>query len=341
MLFCAVLLEFLQSRLFAWPIALLLGAAAAYLVIIGAVVYVQTFYLGRPRQLLGRGWKLASIAPALLLLAAGFQINLAHSEAHRQTIHKTFPLHDATLSLAFSDEHAGSSSADRVEIEIQPSSEKTDEVGLSIEYSAYGATLEQAQANIEAIQYSFDYDQGSLRLGTYQTLDSGQLRRGQAVKVVVVLPADTAVNSSRQLHVQAAGSTYRYLPGQSNAGAQHYRVHDGFLHEQPRDGRLSDNERRVLEQLFCEEFFVSESWRCDDHIQASASANSRLDPALREAVESVALRQDLEPNRNISTADLQAMDSLAERIAGQVRGQGRLHQHLQHLIRVNAGGDSS
>ena len=344
LIFCAGLLEFLQSRLFPWPIAWLLGAAAMYLLVLLLTLYLRHAYLRRPRFEIRPALKWAALLPALVLLVATVYINLAHAERELQVVETSYNLPEGRLNLVFGERNASSGFSEPADIQLRPLASLSGKLTLRIEYLAEGANQKQAQQHIQSIAYAFDYQQGVLHLDRYWTLLPGTLRRGQAVRLVVELPAELVVESSLPLLIQGDSQPYRYSPGSSSDQSIEYLSAAGLLLEKPaqRDSPLGHNERVVMEHSFCAQFFVGEIWRCPSNLERPASDNARLNPAWIDdssAVES--LRTVLAGEQAIGIDELRKMQTTLQQSSALNQPNNPLFRYLNQLIqtRLHASGD--
>ena len=341
---CAGLFELNYKRLFPWPITWLLSAAAMYLLVLGLAIYVRDFYLTRPNFKIRKVLKTAALIPIVMIVAAITYLNYTISERRSDLVERSFALNGRQLALKFNEQRPLQRYADTVRIHIQTNPAANDQVKLQVHYVSYGPNGESAKDNIRTIDYFFTFAANTLELDKYWSLQEGALLRGQDVNVLIEIPQNIVVTSSLPLTINRDERPYRYSASKRQAHEVVYLSSGQYLHERGDEfsHKLSRNERNILEDKFCEEFFISESWRCLSNIQQSVSENSRFDRAFQKDAEIVdKLREYLLPDRSLFVSSLAEMNELASGLSIEYPVMSKFQEYLERLLIVKSAPQSA
>jgi phage shock protein PspC (stress-responsive transcriptional regulator) len=334
-----LVLRFSASRLYDWPLTALLAASVLYLLILGTALFLRHIYLSRPSFEIRRSLMIAALVPIAALVAAGIHINLAHSEQAGTSIEKSFALEGSRLTLDFAAPEPSRAFTRPVEFSIRSGDAKPGTITLRIEYFADGSDANDATRNIRSIDYAFAFEHDTLHLDRKWMLHDDALRRGQAVHVTVVVPANIVIDSALPLNVDRDANPLRYKPMIAGAGPLTYLSDGRFLDQSgpARTDLLDGNERALLEQSFCESYFLSESWRCSSNLQQPVATNPRFDRSLlRDADTIEQLRQLLLQRPEILAHALAMIRELAESATVADPARDPLRNYIRHLLDTRA-----
>lgn len=331
--------DFTKSRLFPWPITALLAASVMYLLILGTALFLRHVYLARPAFEIRRSLMIGALVPIAVLVVASIYINLAHADQASTSIEKSFDLSGSHLTLDFASHPAPGAFTRPAMFTIQTSDATHGKVTLHIEYVAAGANAGDASRNIHAIDYAFAFANDTLSLDRSWSLHDDAPRRGQGVHVTVVVPAGILVDSSLPLSVDRDSQPLRYYAVADGVGPVTYRSRGRYLDETGPAfaDRLSDNERELLEQMFCESYFLSESWRCAANLNQPVSANARFDRSLlRDADAIEQLRKLLLQRPPIPVHALGSFRELTDSVTSLDDTHHAFRDYVHHLLSVKA-----
>ncbi|MCW9000847.1 MAG: hypothetical protein OQK04_19205, partial [Kangiellaceae bacterium] len=339
-LFSVLVYEFNQSRVFSTFSAWLLSACAIYIVVLILAVYWKEFYLAKPRTKVDKKLKQGALIPAAVFVFAITFTNLAHKEHESEYIEKEFSLKSGLLNLKFDEKRIEEQYAETVAYQVVNRNNASEKLVLKIEYSASGKTLDEVKYNIEMINYEFDFDGETLELDKYWTLEDDAINRSQNVNVIIEVPQDVMVRSNRQLDVRRGKQEYFYTAShyyRESSRQFNYISANGFVHEVGEGtlDKLSENERQVLNNKFCEEFFISDLWNCSYNIRNAVDDNYRFDKAFENDAENInKIREFLLPDRSLFVSNLNEIKQLIQAISIEYSTKSKLQAHIEHLIEV-------
>ena len=338
-LICVVLFEFNGNRIFNKPVTWLLSAATMYLVVLGLVIYAREYYFSKPAIKVDKRLKLGALIPVAMFVATFGSMNYFHREHEETIVEKEFTLKGSEVTLQFNEEVEEEKLARRVAFRVKVSESNSDNVVLHLNYSSSGKTVEEAKKNIRSIDYFYTFNKNVLELNRYWTLQDKALSRGQDVEVTIEVPRNIIVNSSRAFEVRGNEKSYEYLAYQSyyddNNEIKRYLTSGQFLHELGDNYRnkLSENERNILNEKFCDEYFISESWACDSNIRKSVTDNHRFDRAFENDNEKIEkIREYLQPDRSLFVSHLSEINQLVETLSIDYPVKGKFQEYVEHLL---------
>jgi len=100
---------------------------------------------------------------------------------------------------------------------------------------------------------------------------------------------------------------------------------------------LSNNERKILEEKFCETFFVSASWDCNRNINHSVSDNVRFDRAfIKDADKIESIRNHLLPDRSLFVSNLKDINTLVKQLSIEFPVKITLQVYIEHLLKIKS-----
>ncbi len=329
-----------RGQVFPWVINLILGISIAYLLVLAWAMYIRRLFLFHSGIVIARSLKLGAALPATALaLAFVFMIN-SNIQEQRQLTERNFVISGNAIELKFEQQRDENGYHGHPRFVIKPKAVNDGQLTLTMDYGARGRTSENAGENLEGIEYAFSFDGRTLTLDDHFTLQDDYYFRGQSVTVTVNVPQSTNLNSPRSLHIRQISGNYHYVPRLSygDPGAT-YMASGAFLHELDEDyiNRLSDNEREVLEDKFCEEFFISESWACTQNVRRPVSNNRFFDLAFQNDSEIVdELRNYMTPQRSVLVSNLFELNALVDSLSVDFSIMSDFQMYLNHLIEVKS-----
>lgn len=343
-LFCIVLFgiflyEFSQSQLFPWPISWLLCAAMMYLAALLLAIYIREYYLSKPYMKIKKSLKVGALIPAAMVMLAIVHLTTTQLSHEQELVEKSFPFNEKQLNLIFNDEVPLDKYVDSVRYQIRANIQDNQQLKLYISYSSNGSDEKKAIDGIHAINYFFTLDKNTLELDRYWTLEKDKYNRGQRVDVIVEIPQNVIVNSTRLLEVNNDEQRYQYNASAHQTKDSTYITRGQYLHEYNEnfEGKLSINEIDVLEDKFCAEFFISETWHCSYNINTPIISNGRFDLAFQQDIEKIEqLRKYLLPNRSIFASNLVEMSGLVLELNNTYPVLHKLNQYIEHLLTIKS-----
>ncbi len=342
---CLGLYEFNQSRLFFWPISWGLSAATIYLIVLGLTIYVREYYLTRSNFKVKKILKVGAFIPIAIIVSVVVFLNNTQSEYQKKLVEKNFTLSQRQLQLKFNEQNPLDKYAEQVLYHVKTNTSENNQIILHIDYSSYGYTTVKAKENIHTMDYFFTFDNNTLELDKYWSLKEGALNRGQYINVTIEIPQNIIVTSSWPLTINRDDRPYhysvreQYTRGGVDFSSGRYLSNDQYFHEYDEDFRnkLSDNERNVLMDKFCEEFFISESWGCWSNIQRLVSENSRFDRAFEQDIEIIEqVRKYLLPDRSLFVSNLIEMNDLVKGVSIEYPVMSEFQKHIEHLLSIKS-----
>jgi phage shock protein PspC (stress-responsive transcriptional regulator) len=321
-------------RVFSW----ILSAGGMYLMVLIFTIYIREYYMKKPRARVSRQLKLGALVPvAMIVLAIGYT-TFAHKAHEHERVEHTFALEGDTLQLdllPFDDKSRHSYNI-RYSVETADSDDKT--VKLIIDYSSDGKNIGDAKENLQSIDYVFNFNGDTLSIGEDWALKAGTYQRGQSVEVLIQVPQNVRFESPRRLRVDHIDKGYRYYTYWYNDEGPHAYIASGdYIHEFDEDhaNRLSENERHVLRDKFCDEFFISESWACINNVRTSVDDNRRFDRAFEKDSASIdQLREFLLSDRSLFVTNLREMDEIVQKLSVDYPVMNKFGTHINHLLEI-------
>lgn len=332
--------SFNHSHTFGNFISWVLSGAVVYLVVVALMVYFREFYLPKPIRPVDKKLKLGALISIALIVLATVHLNYTQRAHVHELVEKSFNLKGNELSLAFVKQHDINAVTDSVRFRIKTHTNPNQQVKLAIEFSSYGYDKESAKENIKAIDYFYTFDKDTLKLDHYWKLKDDELMRGQDIEILVEVPQNVVVSSSWPLVVESDDDGYQYYTRHywsKSKDIVSYLSNGEYLHEigEVYRNKLSNNEREVLNDKFCEEFFISESWGCSTNIRNSVTDNHRFDRAFMKDSESIdQIREFLQPDRSLFVSNLNEIDRLIKDITIEYAVKGEFHICIEHLIAI-------
>ena len=137
-------------------------------------------------------------------------------------------------------------------------------------------------------------------------------------------------------------SVYQYSANQFNSRNKVskntlYISSDQYLHELGDDfeNQLSSNEKAVLDDKFCEAFFMGESWGCRSNINYPVSKNDRFDNAFQNDIETIEqIRQYLIPGRSLFVSQLAEINDLVKQLSLEYSTSSELQEYIEQLLSI-------
>ncbi|WP_185964532.1 PspC domain-containing protein [Aliikangiella marina] len=339
--------EFNRNQLFSDFTAWILSGGVIYLIVVGLMVYIREYYLPKPVRPVDKKLKRGALVPVTMIIAATIYLNYTHKEHAHELVDKTFNLQSSQLTLAFVEHDEMNDYAGTVRYRIKTHKDGEQQVNLAINYSSNGITQESARENIKAVDYFYTFDKDVLKLDHYWNLKQDALRRGQDIEVTIEVPQGITLNSRWPLVVKHDNDGYQYYTRYYWSKSKEevsYLSSGEYLHEigETYRNKLSDNERQVLNDKFCEEFFISESWGCPTNIRNSVTDNYRFDRAFMNDSQGIdQIREFLQPDRSLFVSNLTEIERLINEISIEYAVKGEFHSYVEHLIAIKAQDDIS
>jgi len=341
---CSGLFELNQSRLFFRPVSWLLSAAAMYLIVLILAVYLREFYISKSEKKVEKKLKTAALIPVGIISMAIVYVNYAHYEDHNELVEKSFSLQSKQLAINFNEQDDIAQFAKKVSYQIRTNDSQSQQVKIYINYASEGNNQQQANNNIQSIEYFYTFNNDVLTFNKYWTLKDGRLNRGQHINVVIEVSQDTHIASSWLLDINQGEQDYEYDINQYNS-RQHasqkgyYQVSGEYIHEVEEyfSNKLSTNETSVLKAKFCQEYFISEAWSCRSNIRNKINDNYRFDLAFEQdtnAIESI--REFLQPNRSLFVSNLTEINELVKSLTIEYKMKSEFQQYIEHLLTIKA-----
>ena len=343
----ATLFKFNDSRVFVQPFSWLISAAVMYLIVLGLAIYVREYYLSKPNLKVDKKLKVGALVPIAIIVGAIWFLNNTQSTYQSQEIEKSFSLTNGKLDLHFDEQEDIAGFNSKVQYQVRPIDSDDDRVILRITYSGYGKNPENAVKNIQAVEYFYTFDDDRLELNSRWTLKDGALNRSQHVEVTIEVPQGINLTSSWGLAVNKDDldtDIYQYSASPYNSrrattSNYAYLSSNQFFHEVGDDytNQLSSNEREVLDDKFCETFFISESWSCRSNVNYPVSDNDRFDHAFQKDSEKIdQIRQYLLPDRSLFISQLTEMNDLVKELSIDYPIKSKFQEYIEHLLSIKS-----
>lgn len=339
-----LLFEFNRNLMFHKAVSWMLSAAAMYLIVLGLAVYIREYYFAKPGIKINKVLKRCALIPVAMFAVAFAFLHYSHGEHESQNIEKAFAIENKQLILAFDEQRELAEYRDQVSYQIKTSSSNEHEVKMYISYWSSGRNSENVRQNIKMIDYFYSFNNDVLTLTKYMTLKQGALNRGQHVDVIIEVPQDTLVTSNWAFDITKQNNDYLYDINHRYWGEKEdsnvYKSVGDFLHEADSDNRnrVSANERDVLIEKFCEEYFISESWSCDYNVRYSVTDNHRFDRAFENDSASIdKIREYLQEDRSLFVSNLSDINDLVRGLSIDLAVKSNFQEYVEHLIQVKNG----
>lgn len=111
------------------------------------------------------------------------------------------------------------------------------------------------------------------------------------------------------------------------------------MHEFDEDfrNRLSDNEKRVMRDKFCDEFFVNANWGCLTNIRKPVANNRSFDRAFSEDENTIEeLRAYFQSNRSLFVSNLSDVNQLVNSLSIEYPVMSDFQEYANHLMNVKS-----
>lgn len=328
-----------DSRLFLNVVAWLLSASAMYLVILVLAIYFREYYHRRPNVKVNRMLKLGALIPIILISVATVYTNMAQWAENSESVEKKFAIKGQQLNLKFNEKRPLQGHTWATQFKIKTTTTDDQQLILRIDYGAYGFNPIDAKTNIRDIDYLFSFEGDTLILDNFWLLNEGAVRRGQSVEVTIEIPQNMKVTSTLPLKLNRDNRPYGYSTAKRKEGADVYLSSGLYLHENTQDfsHQLSLNERQVLENKFCEAFFISEAWRCLANIKLALAQNSRFDRAFEQNIDNIEqMRLFLLPDRSLFVSHLSELNQQVKSLSRQYPVMNDFQIYVEHLLSIKS-----
>lgn len=355
------LLNFFERRLFELPINMLMVISVVVLVIMLNVMVAQVYLLSN--RTFNRTFNhnkvimITALIPLGVLTWGIYYLEDATSYEHRLTTEKSFNIDGNKLQVMFANDARPSDADDlgkqqsfinnHITLVVQATAAQQEAVKVSLDYFSRGNDLADALHNIHSISYVYKVVDQQLILDPQLFLTEGALYRGQALVVRLHIPADfllilpTGIEIVREENGGGIQSYSYHLatgvnPVEIPSGeAGEYLSVGGYLHAVGPwpEGIIGPNEFVVLQQAFCQTFFVGPLWQCHNNIKTPVAVNRRLNLAFQDQINSIeALRQLLKQRTQIDRQQLLNIQTSLKNILGDQIVDHPLAGYLQHLL---------
>lgn len=336
------ILEFNQSKMFSKPILWILSAGAVYCILLILFVFFREFYFRKLGIKVDKRLKRAVIVPVLMFVGAIGTLHFSHLEHDSRLVEKRFTVSEGLLNIKFGNEQVEDRYAEHVKYQVKTSDSSDSQLRMYIDYSSSGKNEIDVEENIKSIDYFYSYSENTLNLDKFWRLKEDALNRSQSVRVVIEVPQNISVKSSRALSVFRDKNRYQYFAqsyyySRDDKAEYSYVAKGQFLHEFDGEFRnkLSENERDILNEKFCEEFFISESWGCRYNIREEISKNERFDKAFMKDSKNInQIREYLLPDRSLFVANLNEINQLVDELSIEYPVKSKFQEYVEHLIEV-------
>ena len=335
---CALMYEAYSDRVFPTLIAIVLFIAAMYLVVLVLAIYFRDYYLSNPHFQISRLLKLGAVIPAGMLVAAFVYVLNAWDVHRHEIIDSNYTLSGNVLNLQFNEERPEDIAYGSARFLIKTAETPGNQLRIAVDYSAFGFNESDAEANLRNAEYVFAFSGNTLELDQFWTLAEGAMNRNQRVDVLIEVPQNVITNSPWSLNINRNGSSYIYsLTNYFDNEGGSYLASGIYFHETGegyRD-RLSENERIVLRDKFCEEFYISRFRNCRFNIEIPVPRNSQFDRAFQDDMQTIEqVRTYLLPNRSLFVSNLYEVNELIEGLSVDLTSMSEFQEYLLYLAEV-------
>ena len=332
---------FEQSRYLPGFTNLLIGASLAFLLVLAWALYVRRFILPYSSFSIANELKFGALVPIAFLGAVYIFLLNSLLDRTNQIIERDFTLSGTPIDVVFQKQEDNGEYHGHPQFVFRTKPVGDDRLTIILDYSSAGRTIEDAISNVDGIDFSYTFTNNTLTLSDSFTLEEGFSNRAQRVTVTIEIPQYVSVNSPRSFTIRQLPSYYEYRPivRAFDSGTQYIATGNYFheLNEEFRN-RLSDNEREVLEDKFCAEFFIGgQSWQCPQNVRQPIANNRYFDQAFNEDAETIEqLRLFMSPNRSLFVSNLSEVNGLINSLSVDYPVMSDFQSYVNHLIEVKS-----
>ena len=340
-LLCTGLFYLNETPLFPRSITWLLNVSALYLMVLGLAIFFLEDYLPRPGLKVGKKLKTAAILPVFIIIIAGIYITNEFAYQKRELNERDYPITGNQLILDINSNLNHSPFPNFVSIQFRPKESEDDhDLSISIDYTSYGSDEQNAIENIQGIEYLYSFNENTLTLNNYFTLEKETYFRNQVVNVVLEIPQGMRIQSSHSLRISHDMNAYFYqLAGGFGNKGGFYVSSGGLLHELDGEfrNRVSYNEKSVLLDKFCQEFFIRDVWSCRSNIHVPLRNNWFFDKAFEDDMEIIEqIRKYLMPSHSLMFSNLKEINELTGTLKTDYLVNNKFQQYLEQLIKIKS-----
>lgn len=351
--FLILIYQLNHVQLFPWPMAWLITLAVMFLLVLGWVKYIRKYYLTSSQKLLDIRLKSGALFSGLVVITASVYFIFATYDYQQEKVSKSFKLAGNQLKLNFNEQRPHDSYYRSVDFQIKTTDTLSDKVVVHFNYSSEGRNDKVAKKNIETIQYFFTFADDTLELDSFWRLKKSALNRSQDLEIQIEVPQNIIISSNRLMIVDSRLMTVnnRLKPVKYVVRVKDkyqltlpnkYKTSQYYIHEAEPDeiSKISKNEKIILDDKFCKEFFISENWACKNNINTLVSENKRFDRAFVKDIKIInQIREILLPNRTLFVSNIEEIRGLVNSLSIQDKGyiqQSEFNQYIQHLLKVKS-----
>jgi hypothetical protein len=314
-----------------------------FLLVLGWIKYIRKYYLTSVGKPLDKRIKSGALLSGLVVFIASVYFIIETYEYREEKVSKSFDLVGKQLNLKFKEQRPQNRYYRPVGFQIKTNELLNEKVIVHLNYSSEGRNNERAKQNIQTIQYYFTYAENSLELDSYWALDKRALNRSQDLDILIEVPSDMMISSNRTFRVSPRLDPLSYLVSPSNFETfglkNKYLTSQAYFHEKD-NSKISNNEKIILDDKFCKEFFISQSWGCAYNISTLVMQNNRLDRAYEKDIEVInQIREMLLPNRTLFISNIEEIKDLVKGLSIGDKDyfqQSEFNLYLQHLLQVKS-----
>lgn len=327
------------AQLFPILVNWILSLGVVYLVALGLAIFAREYYLSRPYFTIRRELKIGALVPIALISCAILFMANATFYREIEVMERNFQVFGEEVNLVFTENSETETYHDHPRVRIKTKNTADNSIDVQLTYAAVGRNSENAETAIQAINYDINMEGNSLLLDDYFELAQGGFNRAQSVSIVIEIPQNMLVNTTRSLSIRQVEGNYDYsLYFRDDEGGQ-YVARNEYLHELDESfrNRVSENERSVLRDKFCEEFFIGESWNCNTNLRTPIERSFRFDKAFEDDAEIVEeIRNYLLPDRSLLVGNLSEVNNLIESLSIDYSVTSEFQGYINHLIDVKS-----
>lgn len=320
---------------------ILVGMCIAFLLVLAWAIYVRRFFFTYSDFSIGNELKFGAIVPAVFLGIVYFYLLDSLMDRNNRIVERDFLLSSAPINVVFEERETDDEYHGHPLFLFRTKPPGDDRLTVVLDYSSAGRSVEDATANIEGIDFSYAFANNTLTLSDSFALEDGYANRAQRVTVTVEVPQFASISSPRSFTIRQLPDEYEYRPvvRAFDAGTQYVARGDYFheLNEEFRN-RLSDNEREVLEDKFCAEFFIGgQSWQCPQNVRQPVARNRYFDQAFNADADTIEqLRLYMSPNRSLFVSNLSDVNNLIDSLSVDYPFMSDFQIYVNHLIEVKS-----
>jgi len=336
-----------QLRLFHWSLNWLIGLSLMFLLSLTWIGYIRKYYQKKHQIPMDKRLKFTSILSVIILVSSSVYFEYETFEHQKQKITKSFTLQSNKLNLEFTDRASQLAYYNNIEYKIKTHDLSNQSINLEIVYSSEGRNEETANKNIQSIDYFFTFENNTLKLDSHWSLKEKTLNRLQNIKVLIEVPREIIIDTAQKIIVNNLNETIAYEISLEDIYAftqYQYYSSKKYFHETDSYNlkRVSKNERKILEQIYCDEFFISEKWDCELNINTAVQNNQRFNHAFiknHKEISMIGIRLRTNVNYQIKLHELKEIGSLVMKISKKDNKDyknGQLIQYLRHLLTIKS-----